>query len=65
MDSALVDTGTEPVRSLVVWVPDWPVVALAREGLADAAQPIAIFAKGTVAATSPAARGDGVRRGMR
>ena len=36
MDPALVDTGIEPVRSLVVWVPDWPVVALAREGLAEA-----------------------------
>lgn len=65
MDPALVDTGIEPVRSLVVWVPDWPVVALAREGLAEAEGPIAVFAKGMVAATSPAARADGVRRGMR
>ncbi|WP_405375064.1 MULTISPECIES: DNA polymerase Y family protein [unclassified Microbacterium] len=58
-------TGFEPVRSLVVWVPDWPVVALVREGLAEPDQPIAVFAKGAVRATSPAARADGVRSGQR
>jgi protein ImuB len=65
MDAALVDTGAEPVRSLVVWVPDWPVMGLAREGLVDPALPVAVFAKGMVAACSAAARADGVRQGMR
>ena len=55
-----------PVRSLVIWFPDWPVVALTREiadGPGDA--PIAVFDKGVVAACSPAARADGVARGQR
>ncbi|MFT4134990.1 DNA polymerase Y family protein [Microbacterium sp.] len=56
-----------PVRSLVVWVPDWPVVALAREGDAplDPAAPIAVLEHGSVASCSAAARAGGVRRGQR
>ena len=54
-----------PVRSLVVWVPDWPIVALARETDGDLAAPIAVFAKGMVVACSAAARADGVRPGQR
>lgn len=59
--------GDAPVRTLVVWVPDWPVVALTRDGddPPDPALPIAIFAKGAVVACSPAARAEGVRRGQR
>lgn len=58
---------TAPVRTLVVWVPDWPVVALARDGddPPDPASPIAIFAKGAVVSCSPAARAEGVRPGQR
>ncbi|MFV4914904.1 hypothetical protein PFZ49_15595, partial [Microbacterium lacticum] len=54
-------------RTLVVWVPDWPIVALARDGDEpwDVSLPIAIFAKGAVVACSPAARAEGVRRGQR
>lgn len=56
-----------PVRSLVVWVPDWPVVAYALESEepppADA--PVAVIEKGAVVACSPAARDEGVRRGQR
>ena len=39
-------------RTLVVWVPDWPVVALSRDGddPLEASLPIAIFAKGAVVA---------------
>lgn len=61
------DARGAPPRSLVLWVPDWPIVALTREGdepLA-ASLPIAIFAKGTVVACSAAARAEGVRRGQR
>jgi protein ImuB len=56
-----------PVRSLVVWVPDWPVVALTRDGQSppDPALPIAVIEKGMVSACSPAARAEGVRRGQR
>lgn len=54
-------------RSLVVWVPDWPVVALVRDGddPLDPELPIAVFEKGAVAACSAAARAEGVRRGQR
>ena len=56
-----------PVRSLVMWVPDWPVVALTREDTSpsDPAQPIAVLDRGAVASCSVAARADGVRRGQR
>ena len=27
--------GTAPVRSIVLWFPDWPVTALAREDAVD------------------------------
>lgn len=59
--------GTAPVRSLVVWVPDWPVVALTRDGEdpPDPAEPIAVFAKGAVISCSAAARDEGVRPGQR
>jgi protein ImuB len=45
---------------MVVWVPDWPVVAA---GVGDGA--VAVLEKGKVLATSAAARREGVRRGQR
>jgi len=56
-----------PVRSLVLWFPDWPVTALAREGAQplDAGSPIAVMEHNTVVACSAAARAEGVRRGQR
>ncbi|MCS5720389.1 DNA polymerase Y family protein [Herbiconiux sp. CPCC 203407] len=60
-----------PVRSMVVWCPDWPVVAMARaEGVAEDAvlaadEFLAVIEKGLVYACSAAARADGVRRGLR
>jgi protein ImuB len=64
---AAIAAGEEPTRSLVVWVPDWPVVALTRDGVdpPDPALPIAVFDKGMVLACSAAARAEGVRRGQR
>jgi len=50
-------------RTMVVWCPDWPVVAAAAELPAGAA--VAVLDKGQVLACSPAARAEGVRRGMR
>jgi len=54
-------------RSLVLWLPDWPIVALTRDGddPLDPAAPIAVLAKNTVLASSAAARDEGVRRGLR
>ena len=61
----------EPVRSMVLWCPDWPVFAIAREQgvAADAVlaadEFVAVIEKGLVYACSAAARADGVRRGLR
>ncbi|MET0674089.1 MAG: DNA polymerase Y family protein [Microbacterium pygmaeum] len=63
-----------PVRSLVLWLPDWPVTALMREGTisddglepgGDRDQPVAVLANNTVVACSASARAEGVRRGQR
>lgn len=66
-----------PVRSLVLWFPDWPVTALQRQRGAEAgdaaamdaaageAAALAITRAGAVVACSPAARAAGVRRGQR
>ena len=48
------------VRTLVVWCPDWPVVAA---GLCD--RPAAVLAAGRVVACSAPARAEGVARGLR
>ncbi len=51
------------MRTLVVWCPDWPVMA----ALADHAPgtPVAVLEGHQVLACSPGARAEGVRRGMR
>ena len=49
-----------PVRTLVVWCPDWPLVAA---GLAD--RPAVVVAANRVTASSAAARAEGVRLGQR
>lgn len=74
-------TAQAPVRSLVLWFPDWPVTALTRaaaseqrepkRGGAPAATPfdtggrIAVVEANTVVACSAAARAEGVRHGQR
>ncbi|GAA0654792.1 DNA polymerase Y family protein [Kitasatospora atroaurantiaca] len=50
-------------RALVVWCPDWPVVATAPDAGADRA--VAVLESGRVLACSDAARAAGVRRGQR
>lgn len=61
--------GSAPVRSLVLWFPDWPVTALTRDGSRDVpldpSLPIAVMAANAVVACSAAARAEGVRRGQR
>src|SRR3954447_8974229 len=52
-------------RAIVVWCPDWPVIA-AQQALDLAADlPLALVEKGLVFACSPTARADGVKRGLR
>ncbi|WP_327019524.1 DNA polymerase Y family protein [Aeromicrobium sp. Root495] len=52
-----------PLRTMTVWCPDWPVMAALEELRPDA--PVAVLENNVVLACSPAARVDGVRRGMR
>ena len=61
---------TDPVRSLVLWCPDWPITALGHrpgnaQGGGSGAPPIAIVHAGAVIACSASARREGVRRGQR
>ncbi len=53
------------IRSMVLWVPDWPIIALTRSTRLDPATPLALIEKGHVFACSPAARAEGVKRGLR
>lgn len=55
----------EPVRTMLLWVPDWPVLAAVADAGYDSAHPLALIEKGVVLACSPAARAEGVRRGQR
>jgi len=50
-----------PVRTLVVWCPDWPVVAAGR----PATEQVAVVDAGRVVACSEAARAEGVEVGLR
>ena len=58
-------------RVLVVWCPDWPVVAALAEGDAPVSipasgpGPAAVLTRSAVVACNAAARAEGVRRGMR
>jgi protein ImuB len=52
-------------RLLVLWIPDWPVLAHARAERLPADAPIALVERNEVIACSAAAREEGVRRGMR
>lgn len=56
---------TTGARVLVVWCPDWPVVAAMNEENLPSHLPVAVLDKGEIFACSPTARLDGVRRGMR
>ena len=57
-------------RSMVLWIPDWPIIASLRvralPGTADTADaPLALIEKGIVFACSASARIEGVQRGLR
>lgn len=55
---------TSPSRVIVVWLPDWPVVAARRSLDVPDDQPLALIHKGMVFACSSDARAAGVRRGL-
>ncbi len=52
-------------RTLVVWCPDWPVVAAIRAGHAADGEPVAVLRANRVVAASASARAMGVVRAMR
>jgi len=52
-------------RTLVVWCPDWPVIAAEIVAGVPASGPVAVLAANRVVACSTAARAEGVRRGLR
>jgi protein ImuB len=54
-----------PVRMLVLWCPDWPVVAAGLAAGMSPHLPTAVFLANRVVACSAVARTAGVRRGMR
>ena len=58
-------TGAPIARSLVLWVPDWPITASIRVSPLPADVPLALIDKGQVFASSAAARAEGVQRGLR
>ncbi|WP_028652152.1 DNA polymerase Y family protein [Nocardioides halotolerans] len=53
------------MRILVVWCPDWSVVAALSEAERSPAEPAAVLAAGVVEVCNAPARADGVRRGQR
>jgi protein ImuB len=53
------------MRVLVVWCPDWSVVAALREAERSPAEPAAVLAAGVVEVCNGPARDEGVRRGQR
>jgi protein ImuB len=53
------------MRTLYVWCPDWPVLAAEIVEGVPAHEPVAVLAANRVIACSEAARGEGIRRGLR
>ncbi|AWB87083.1 DNA polymerase Y family protein [Mycetocola zhujimingii] len=54
-----------PIRTILLWCPDWPTNAAAIEHGFGADVPLALIDRGEVFACSAAARSEGVRRGLR
>ena len=59
-------SGAAPAtRTMVLWCPDWPITAALREHALPADAALVLVDRGEVFACSPAARQDGVKRGLR
>jgi protein ImuB len=56
---------TTLTRTIVIWIPDWPVTAAAVAAGHPPDAPVAVLAKGRVLASSAAARAEGIRRGLK
>ena len=54
-----------PARTLVLWCPDWPAVAAARQAGVPATGPVAVFHANRVRACTAAARAEGIAIGQR
>ncbi|MEU5721711.1 DNA polymerase Y family protein [Micromonospora sp. NPDC047738] len=54
-----------PVRTLLLWCPDWPVLAAEIVDGVPATDPVAVLHANRVVACSERARAEGVRRGLR
>jgi protein ImuB len=54
-----------PTRTLLLWCPDWPVIAAEIVEGIPAHAPVAVLHANRVLVCSPAARAEGVRRGLR
>ena len=57
-----------PPRSMMLWIPDWPIIASLRVaplGAGSTDAPVALIDKGIVFACSASARIEGVQRGLR
>ncbi|MGS2619144.1 DNA polymerase Y family protein [Micromonospora sp. LZ34] len=57
--------GDGPVRTLLLWCPDWPVLAAEIVDGVPATDPVAVLHANRVIACSERARAEGVRRGLR
>jgi protein ImuB len=53
------------MRALMLWCPDWPVTAAGIADGVDTHAPVVVLKANRVLACSPAARAEGVRRGLR
>ncbi|WP_433224207.1 DNA polymerase Y family protein [Dactylosporangium sp. CS-047395] len=53
------------MRTIVVWCPDWPIVAAEIVDGYPSQEPVAVLHANKVLVASPAAREEGVRRGLR
>ncbi|MDW5323056.1 DNA polymerase Y family protein [Plantactinospora sp. KLBMP9567] len=54
-----------PVRTMLLWCPDWPVIAAEIVDGVPAAAPVAVLYANRVVAASASARAEGIRRGLR
>jgi protein ImuB len=57
--------GSGGIRTLLLWCPDWPVIAAEIVDGTPASGPVAVLHANRVLACSESARADGVRRGLR
>lgn len=64
-DRILPDQAGRPVRTLLVWCPDWPVLAAGVVLGVPPHTPVAVLHANRVIACSPSARAEGVRPGLR